>query len=451
MKRILIFLSVALFSLGAYAAQVVNVEYIHNAIKQKWDITVPYNPGLGNPRVVANMKYLLTTIDVANEMLNGDKTTNYGNGEYATQVAADTIATDTAVNKLIKPIDWHFFITTTNDTASFSLKISAAGTFYINWGDGIIETVKKTDTTNTTYSHQYSNATAYTIKMGGRATAYSNVAKTAAVSFSGNKKVEKITGSLGAIFPTISSKSQPRFYQTFNNCTMLAGNIPNDLFTGISGKPVSTMFVGTFANCNKLTGSIPENLFADLSGAPSYQLFNNTFLNCSGLTGEIPAGLFAGLSGAPTEYLFDSTFSGCTGLTGEIPAELFQGIGGTPLYGVFYRTFSNCSGLTGPIPENLFSGIYGTPAGSMFYYTFYNCSGLTSIPDNLFGNISGTAKTGMFGGTFSGCTGLRGESATINGQHLYDIWPAATETQIGDMYYNATELSDYANIPTAWK
>ncbi len=450
MKQIFAFLFF-LFCGVAHSAQVVNVEYIHNAIKQKWDITIPYNPELTSPHVVANMKYLLTAVDVANRKLNGAKWTSYGNGDYATTVAADTIATDTAIDKLIKPLDWHFFITTTDDTTSFSLKISATGTFYVDWGDGIIETIKKSNTTNTTYSHSYSDARSYDIKIGGRATAYNNDSKTAAVSFSGNKKIAEIKGSLGAIFPTISSKSQPRFYQTFNNCTMLGGNIPENLFAGISGKPTTTMFVGTFANCNKLTGNIPENLFADLSGAPSYQLFNNTFLNCSGLSGRIPSKLFAGLSGPPTEYLFDSTFSGCSGLSGEIPADLFRGISGAPLYGVFYRTFSGCSGLTGPIPENLFSGIYGTPAGSMFYYTFYNCTGLTSIPDNLFGNISGSAKTNMFAGMFSGCTSLGGSSAKINGEYLYNIWPNATETQIGDMYYNATKLKDYANIPTAWK
>lgn len=450
MKRLILVLFM-LITLPAHSAQIVNVEYIHNAIAQKWNVMVPYNRELTNTRVAANMKYLLTAVDVANNMLNGGKWTKYGDSDFATTNAADTTATINAIDTLIKVIDWHFFITTTSDTTSFSFKISATGTFYVDWGDGQIETIKKSDTTDTTYSHTYSVANTYVIKMGGKATGYNNVVKTAAISFSGNKKVAQIDGSLGTIFPTLSSKSQPRFYQTFNNCTMLAGSIPTNLFSGIYGKPVSTMFVGTFANCTKLTGNIPDNLFAGLSGAPSSQLFNNTFLNCSGLTGEIPAELFAGISGAPTEYLFDSTFSGCSGLSGQIPSGLFKGITGAPMYGVFYRTFSGCKGLTGVIPENLFSGIYGSPAGSMFYYTFFGCTGLTAIPENLFGNISGAAKTGMFGGMFSGCTGLRGTSATINGEYIYNIWPNATDTQIGDMYYNATGLADYADIPSSYK
>ncbi len=448
MKKLIFCLCCLVFS--AESAQVVNLEYIHDTIKQKWNISVPYNTELSSPQVVANMKYLLTAVDVTNEILNGGKWTNYGDSEFATNVAVDVIAADSAIDTLIKPIDWHFFITTTDDTSSFSLKISAVGTFYIDWGDKVIETIKKVDTTNNTYSHTYSDANTYNIKIGGRATAYSNVSKTAAISFSGNKKIAQIDGSLGAIFPTISNKSQPMFYQTFNNCTMMEGNIPENLFTGISGKPASLMFTGTFANCSKLTGNIPESLFAGINET-STQLFNNTFLNCSGLSGEIPGNLFAEISGKPTEYLFDSTFSGCSGLSGEIPADLFGSINGTPLYASFYRTFSGCTGLTGDIPENLFSGIYGTPGGSMFYYTFYNCKGLTSIPENLFGNISGAAKSNMFVGMFYGCTGLRGSSAKINGEYLYNIWPDATTAQIGDMYYNATGLDDYADIPSVWK
>lgn len=451
MKRIVSVFIGMLWCWSVHSAQIVNVEYIHNAIYEKWGITVPYNPNLSNPRVVANMKYLLTTVDVANEMLNGGKFTNFADGEYATEIAADTVATIEATDTLIKPIDYKFFVTTVEDVTSFSFKISASGKFYVDWGDGEIQTIKKTDTTNTSYSHPYTIPKQYTIRIGGQATGYSNVSKTAAVSFSGNKQVFAIQGSLGAIFPTISSKSQPRFYQTFNGCTMLQGTIPPDLFTGISGKPTSTMFVGTFANCTKLTGSIPENLFAEISGAPSYQIFNNTFLNCSGLTGQIPEGLFAGISGPPTEYMFDSTFSGCSGLTGQIPQGLFAGISGTPVYGIFYKTFQGCSGLTGAIPENLFGGIYGTPSGSMFYYTFSGCTGLTSIPDNLFGKIDGAAKTAMFGGIFNGCTNLRGPSARIDGKYLYEIWPDATTTQVDDAYYNATGLTDYSNIPTAWK
>ena len=48
-----------------------------------------------------------------------------------------------------------FIITTIDMVANtdFTFKPSAAGTFYIDWGDGNIQTITKNDTTNTTYSH----------------------------------------------------------------------------------------------------------------------------------------------------------------------------------------------------------------------------------------------------------------------------------------------------------
>ena len=155
------------------------------------------------------------------------------------------------------------------------------------------------------------------------------------------------------------------------------------------------------------------------SGTQKQPRFYQTFNNASNMTGSIPANLFAGISGAPASYMFAYTFLGCSGLTS--------------------------------IPDGLFAGISGAPAGYMFEGTFSGCSGLTSIPENLFGNISGTAQNRMFRRTFYNCKSLTGPSARINGQYLYEIWPSATSSQVGGMYYNATGLSDYSNIPTVWK
>lgn len=148
MKKLILFLFMLIVT-PVQSAQIVNVEYIHNAIKQKWDITVPYNAELSNSRVAANMKYLLTAVDVANELLNGEKTSDYGIGEYATTIAADTIATDTAVKTLIqKNADTGYKFTATIDLSlygdnqedwgvaitEFGFDLGAAGTFYVDWG-----------------------------------------------------------------------------------------------------------------------------------------------------------------------------------------------------------------------------------------------------------------------------------------------------------------------------
>jgi hypothetical protein len=135
---------------------------------------------------------------------------------------------------------------------------------------------------------------------------------------------------------------------------------------------------------------------------------------------------------------------------------LFAGIQGVPANHMFNTTFAYCTGLTS-IPENLFAGISGAPAIGMFYYTFQNCRRLTSIPAELFGNLldadSGEyiPEQGMFNGTFYECSGLTGPSATLGGQYLYNLFPAATTNHVDECYRGATGLDDYDSMPSDWK
>ena len=357
MRKILFGVLGCLVAVCAHAAQVANLDYVHKLIQQKWDISIPIKAD--NPMLAANMKYLLTAVDVANEILNGEKTTDYGNGEFATLHAADTTATNTAVETLVQKVEkYKFTLTTTPDTSSFSFSISAAGEFVVDWGDGKTETITKPDTTNRTYSHNYTTAGTYTIGLSGQATAYNTNRNTATISFYVNysdtqsKKIASIDGSLGAIFGTLSSdtNNQPRFFQTFYLATNMTGSIPSGLFAGISGAPASYMFYGTFHNC-------------------------------SGLTGAIPAGLFAGISGAPASSMFSSTFGGCSGLT-SIPENLFGDISGTAQEGMFFHTFYNCTSLTGPSARINGKYLYEIWNASL-WATYKGCTGLSdysSIP-----------------------------------------------------------------------
>ena len=61
---------------AAHAGPAANIEYVHKMIAHVWGIEIPYNPELKNPRFAANMEYLLAAVDVANEMLNGFRTTD---------------------------------------------------------------------------------------------------------------------------------------------------------------------------------------------------------------------------------------------------------------------------------------------------------------------------------------------------------------------------------------
>ena len=426
MRKILFGVFGCLVAVCVHAAQVANLDYVHKLIQQKWDISIPIKAD--NPMLATNMKYLLTAVDVANEILNGEKTTDYGNGEFATLHAADTVATNQAVETLVRKIDKgpEFTLTTTPNTSNFSFSISAAGEFVVDWGDGTVETKTKPDTTNTTYTHNYATVGAYTIGLSGQATAYNtdvissfmgNKYTLAAISFlSSARKIASIDGSLGAIFGTLTDGTQPGFYSTFSGAYNMTGSIPSDLFAGITGAPTAGMFSDTFNACRGLT-SIPDGLFAGISGAPADSMFSSTFNACRGLT-SIPDGLFAGISGAPASYMFSGTFNGCSGLTS--------------------------------IPDGLFAGISGAPASYMFLDTFSGCSGLTSIPENLFGNISGTSESQMFEGMFWRCASLTGPSAKINGQYLYEIWPNWNPTYYGT-YTDCTGLSDYSAIPNSWK
>ncbi len=408
-----------------------------------------------------------------------------------------------------------FIITTIDMVANtdFTFKLSAAGTFYIDWGDGNIQTITKNDTTNTTYSHTYESADTYIIGLSGQATEYNTDEQTAAISFmSSASRIASIDGSLGAIFGTLSdgAQIQPRFYNTFYNafnmncsipenlfdgifgapisymfystflgCNGLIGSIPKDLFARIFGRPADSMFAYTFYGCSGLIDSIPENLFAGISGAPASYMFYGTFEGCSGLTGSIPSGLFGKIEGVPAKAMFHNTFSGCSGLTGSIPSGLFGNLSGSPAESMFYGTFADCSGLAGEIPSGLFGDLTGSPASNMFNTTFYNCSGLTSIPSGLFGAINGNPASRMFKETFAGCTGLRGGipdnlfgnlsgnlpvyGYSFTGTFADCIGLTGSSAKIKGRYLyeiwpdadeysylGATGLSDYRYIPTIW-
>ena len=425
------------FVLGAtdsHAGEIVNVEYIHKYIKQKWNLDIPYSPKLGSVREAANMKYLLTLVDIANYKLNGEYTTHYGDDEkYATRAAADTVATIKAVDTLVKEnIKYEFFFTPETTNKAYSFQISAAGKYYIDWGDGQKETIEKPAVGQQIISHTYADAAnTHEISLGGKATAYDDTV--AAVSFdsASDRRINAVRGCLGCVFATLSDGAQPLFMSTFaynGNLKQIPADlfkgvkgepiknmfnftfynsglteIPENLFAGIQGAPASSMFRGTFEDCTGLT-SIPEKLFAGIQGAPASSMFDDTFKGCSGLK-SIPENLFAGITGAPVMNMFFGTFNGCNGLT-SIPEKLFAGIQGAPAERMFVNTFWGCSGLK-EIPEKLFAGILGAPAGQMFWSTFSDCSELTSIPENLFAGIKGVPAEQMFINTFSGCSGLK--------------------------------------------
>ena len=400
----------------AAAAQMVNVEYIHSAIEKEWGINIPYNPALENPHVAANVKYLLTAVDRANQLLNGLQITDYGNGEYATMAAVDTVATQDAVKRLIERKNG-FIMVTTPTADSFSLRMSAKGNFVVDWGDGQVQQITRDSLTSQEYSHTYATPGRYVIVLSGRATGYYDFHvtgltpsdDTTTITFKGNKNIAAIAGSLGQIFPTVDG-TVPIFANLFYNCSNLTGNIPENLFDGLvttADNVPSYMFANAF-KASGFTGTIPENLFAGVNG--TFQgVFEGTFYGARGLTGSIPANLFANVKGNTYHVIFNQTFRDCTGLTGSIPGELFAGVSGKPMDALFFKTFGGCTGLTGSIPGNLFANIHGAPGESSFAELFMGDRRLSGrIPGELFAGVEGKPSIQMFHSTFAGCRGLQG-------------------------------------------
>ena len=354
-------------------------------------------------------------------------------------------------------IENKFQITTTNDTDKFVFTMTAKGTFYIDWGDGMVEMINRTGTAMTEYSHDYNTTQSYTIKFGGLATGYTTNQDSYTLPhrsciFFGTPttddpdniginntydKLSGISGSLGAIFRTLgnTTATQPNFMYTFRGCSNLTSSIPENLFSGVSGSTVPNMFTRTFFGCSGLVNTniddpnnpgkkyaIPPNLFSGLSRVAGAGTFLGTFSNCTGLTGTIPGTLFNITSIRPLQSTFYTTFGGCSNLTGAIPDNLFANVSGAAAGYLFYYTFSNCKSLTGTniddpnnpgmkyaIPPNLFAGITSTSSTGVFEGTFSNCSGLTgSIPGTLFGNVSCAPAAQTFYSTFNGCSGLTG-------------------------------------------
>lgn len=228
-----------------------------------------------------------------------------------------------------------FTVTTTNLAANttFKFAISAAGQFYVDWGDGTVTPLnRENNTTETPVLHTYATAGVKTITIYGRATGYNAGNSVAVIRFGAdanaavagvtNTLVSGVSGSLATVFPTISG-TQPKFVRTFGTCTNLTGAIPAGLFSGLSGAPVADMFLGTFEMDVGLTGTIPAGLFSAVSGAVQTGTFKDTFKGCANLTGYVPRGLFTTFSGGNVANTHTDMFVD-SGLASECPCGMTQ-------------------------------------------------------------------------------------------------------------------------------
>lgn len=200
--------------------------------------------------------------------------------------------------------EYKFFVTTTNEASGFdfSWKMSAKGTFYVDCGDATATlvypdsststgggTIARTGTSTQTYTCSYPSGGVRTISFGGQATGYSSASDwyncgnpqkiPVAIGFNVTPLlVARISGSLGAIFPTIgnSAYNTPVFYQAFSGCKNLTGTIPPRLFEGVT-RINHCQFMRLFVGDTNLVGPIPENLFRGITGDRTFQTWFYTF------------------------------------------------------------------------------------------------------------------------------------------------------------------------------
>ena len=277
-------------------------------------------------------KTTYTLGDVAQACVNFTK---YSSGRVTVETCQkfmrEIIGTDSEkqssnMENAVAKIDDNAFYAIVEGPTTIKFTINAQGEFEVDCGVVGAQDGKGTITHETVMQSDgachYENAGKYTMKISGRATGYDDGESDPVISFEKNSGLVGIGGSLGAVFPTLYDKEgkehQPRFLNTFYGCENLGGNIPENLFKGIKGTPVTRMFAATFSGCKKLDGEIPLGLFGELSGAPAEEMFAFTFNGCKNLKGEIPSGLFGELSGEPAQGMFSYTFKDCTNLSGPL-------------------------------------------------------------------------------------------------------------------------------------
>ena len=202
-----------------------------------------------------------------------------------------------------------------NQVWKATFEISAAGVFYVDCGNGNEDQV----TTNGvgTRSFTCENATNKIQIRSQSVSAYPTDDVTPVINFSGMDKLTRVSGSLGAVFPTLSDGAQPRFVGTFWGCTNLT-DISGLLFDGITGAGAKNMFWGTFGKTS--ITSIPVGLFSGLTNASAERMFAMTFYGCNNLE-SIPEKLFEKVTigtSLPSD-MFKGTFAQCTNVGGLSP------------------------------------------------------------------------------------------------------------------------------------
>jgi hypothetical protein len=427
-KKLIGFFVGIFFVLGANAGQIANLEFAHGYLAQiiqeqgggfAGGVTIGEINSANDPATAINMEYLLCWIDMINAEAAG-MTTDYCSSVYATKQVADTTAVVNALDNLIVweyGSDFPFNITTTANTSSFSFKLAARGTFEVDWGDGPVQQITRSNTTQATYTHTYATAGQYTIGIRGTPTQYTTSWNVPDISFKSNTNIAAVSGSLGALFPYLTGAGAatpstiiPKFTETFYGCTNLA-TFPGDILDGLVIPAAEArvlperMFKGMFQGIQNMTGSIPDDFFDGINGmANNGYMFEQMFYDCRALTGNIPQ--FRGITQVNGAATFNKTFQNCYSITGFSGPLLPNARDSVPGQMAFFGTFDKATSLSEAIPNGFFGTFAGIGGSDTFSYAFRDTAIVRNLPGDLFAGLEGTCSSNMFNGMFNNCTGL---------------------------------------------
>ena len=296
------------------------------------------------------------------------------------------------------PYQWSFEVGCTN----YTLTLTQATNLWISWGDGTVSNYTGSSTCNKFYS----SSNTYTISISG---------VVSRIRLMGDAKLKRLTTPMAGL-PTLNSLEG-----TFLNNTKLI-YVCLGIFDYVTNV---TTFKQCLRGCPSLP-SIPANISTNHWRVTSYEGF---FQGDTGLS-NLPDVVIRTTNSVTCIYLYNAT-----GLT-NIPAGHFDYI---PNANSFAYVFNTCDGLTG-LPPALFAN---NPKVVTYAYAFYQCYGLTNLPSDLVATGAALVSVNRF---FAYDASMGGAAIP-----LWDTtkWPNATDEAY--CYSGCTNLSDYADIPAAYK
>lgn len=293
--------------------------------------------------------------------------------------------------------------------------------FTIDWGDGTQTVVDSTDSAQR--AHTYSAAQEWTITIKKYISGW--------IQFyhaSDSTQAPKLRRVLSRFPASITRES---FQFVFRDCSNMV-DLPSDIF---ANNPNITSFGNAFYGCTSL-GYVDPEWFRYNTKVTT---FAGCFLNCTSIPALLSDKDGNGMFHYNTEVTtFTSCFYGCTNLSQIIGSLWSRCLKVT----TFQYCFRGCTSL-GDVPYWLFAN---NPAVIDFSYCFYGCRNMHFLGLNFHQDVLNRDidYNNMFyvSSTLYSHTGYAPE-----------LWLGATTTASykANCFRNNTALTNYTNIPTAWR